>query len=114
MKSSIGFVVVATLCIPAVFAFVSRTSVVQPKSKPCFLSAQDENEGNSISRRQCWVQTSQILGTMLLGANPAIAKSSTEEADKQKIVKGYERLNYLVGPAHVDFPTISECLLKWV
>jgi hypothetical protein len=49
--------------------------------------------------------TALVINSALDGANPAFAEDALEE-DKQKLVAGYKRLNYLVDnwEKEVHFP----------
>jgi hypothetical protein len=47
------------------------------------------------TRKQYVEQTALVISSVFAVANPALAKDSLEE-DKQKLVAGYKRLNYLV------------------
>jgi len=49
----------------------------------------------SVDRRKFWNQLGAATGALIL-AQPAHAASSQEAADKAKIVKGYQRLTYLL------------------
>jgi hypothetical protein len=48
-----------------------------------------------VTRKQCLEQTALVISSVFAAANPALAKDALEE-DKQKLVAGYKRLNYLV------------------
>ena len=54
------------------------------------------NQERSCSRREAWKTASSVFAAVLLTGSPAGAKSDPLEADKQKLVAGYKRLNYLL------------------
>lgn len=59
----------------------------------------------TFTRKRCLEQMALVISSAFAVANPAFAKDALEE-DKQKLVVGYNRLNYLVDnwEKEVRFP----------
>ena len=90
---------VLVLC-HVVGAFVSLTTSSQTSTKLSLASTRDPHTESTActSRRKLWEQTTGLIaGSVFLAATPApaFAKDSLE-ADKEKLLAGYKRLNYLL------------------
>lgn len=55
-----------------------------------------KSEDPTCSRRQAVLGVAAFVAAATSNANPVAAKPDPQEADKQKLVEGYKRLNYLV------------------
>lgn len=93
MKSNIALVALS-LQFQIGAGFVPQLQSNRVVSSQCF-GISGEGNDSTCSRRQYWVQTGQILGSVFLAANPAFAKDDLA-VEKKKIVDGWKRLNYLL------------------
>ena len=95
MRVSILVITLLIYQVGTTLAFVP-TRCSSRTSTPLFGSSSEE-QTTACSRRQAWQRTGRGLAAVALSvASPTYAKSDPLEIDKQKILAGYKRLNYLL------------------
>ena len=109
MKS---LLVVATLC-SSVGAFEPILAVNKRLPTSLFDSLAELRQSNTCTRKRYLEQTALVISSAFGAANPAFAKDDLE-VDKQKLVAGYKRLNYLVDNWEQEVCcSLSVALVAW-